>query len=442
MRFLSYSAAVLASMKAAAVLAVLTVAAASLLVSCSGGDGTLQNGNIRGEGRSSVESAAPNDEDPADEDAAGADPAGTDAGKNPERGPDGVLADPGIPPVEFHKKFDTDFGRSTVYFDSIISGGPEKDGIPSIDEPVFEDVQAASQWITANEPVLLLVHEGRTRVYPLQILMWHEIVNDSFGGNPVAVSYCPLTNTAIAYDTRLDDGSELTFGTTGRLRFSNLVMYDRQTETWWQQATGEGIVGRHAGDRLRMLPLAVLPWSEVREYYPDAEVLTRESGYEGWPYGRNPYEGYDSSDGPFLYIGPELDDDGGLIKRVLAVRTDEQIRGYTFERLREKRVITDRLSGRDIVLFWQAGTSSVLDTAAISAGRDVGTAQAYYPEADGRQLNFYRDGEKIRDRETGSEWSVSGLAVAGELEGTRLAPIVSLRHFGFSWQVFESEYSR
>src|SRR6056297_1219919 len=242
--------------------------------------------------------------------------------RSAERGPDGILSDPGIPPVNFYKDFRTDFGRSAVYFDSIIPGGASRDGIPALSLPHFTSVERASEWMDDAEPVLLLRYEGAVRVYPVQILMWHEIVNDRIGDVPVGVSYSPLSNTAIAF-LRKGFGAELNFGTTGLLRFSNPIMYDQETESWWQQATGKGIVGTYAGDQLELLPVTMLPWKEIEDHYGDANVMSRLTGYD-WPYGQNAYEGYDSSDGPFLYVGPDLatevDNEFGLMERVIAVR--------------------------------------------------------------------------------------------------------------------------
>jgi hypothetical protein len=125
----------------------------------------------------------------------------------------------------------TDFSRHTVPLQEVDSGGPPRDGIPPIDHPKFETVTQGDGWLKPQEPVIALSLGGETRVYPLQILIWHEIVNDVVGGVPVLVSFCPLCNTAIAFDRRLD-GRVLDFGTTGNLRRSDLAMWDRQTESW------------------------------------------------------------------------------------------------------------------------------------------------------------------------------------------------------------------
>ncbi len=156
-------------------------------------------------------------------------------------------------------EWQTNFARHTVPLSGFESGGPGKDGIPAIDNPTFETV-AGTAYLTPREPVIELVVKGKARAYPIQILIWHEIVNDLVAGVPVAVTLCPLCNTALVFDRRVR-GRRLDFGTTGNLRNSDLVMYDRQTETWWQQFGGAGVVGRYAGVRLRRVPGRIVAWS-------------------------------------------------------------------------------------------------------------------------------------------------------------------------------------
>jgi anti-sigma factor (TIGR02949 family) len=198
--------------------------------------------------------------------------------------------------VRAQSEWKTDFSRHTVPLEEIVPGGPPKDGIPAIDDPQFVSVDEADRWLSGREPVIVVRHVHETRVYPYQILIFHEIVNDIVGGRPLAVTYCPLCNTALVFDRR-HDGRVLDFGTTGRLRHSDMVMYDRQTESWWQQATGEAILGELAGDRLEPFPAQTMSWNDVRRAYPDGRVLSRETGHDR-PYGRNPYEGYDRTSGP------------------------------------------------------------------------------------------------------------------------------------------------
>ncbi len=168
------------------------------------------------------------------------------------------------PPSGASAEFRTDFGRHTAPYSEILSGGPPKDGIPAIDQPKFVGVDEANAWIKPREPVVFVQVGGDARAYPIQILIWHEIVNDTVGGKPLLVTFCPLCNTAIAFE-RSFDGQVFDFGTTGRLRYSNLIiMYDRQTEAWWQQATGDAIAGELAGAQLAFYPAAMIAWEEFR----------------------------------------------------------------------------------------------------------------------------------------------------------------------------------
>ncbi|MEJ2015401.1 MAG: DUF3179 domain-containing protein, partial [Limibacillus sp.] len=193
---------------------------------------------------------------------------------------------------------ETDFTRTSVDLSEIQSGGPPKDGIPSIDDPRFLPADKI-EGLAGSEPVIGITVNGVSRAYPLRVLIWHEIVNDVIAGVPVAVTYCPLCNAAIVFDRRVED-EVLDFGTTGKLRRSDLVMYDRQSESWWQQFLGEAIVGERTGQRLTVLPARLESFSSFREREGSAEVLV-PTNENLRPYGSNPYSGYDSSSFPFLY---------------------------------------------------------------------------------------------------------------------------------------------
>jgi hypothetical protein len=328
----------------------------------------------------------------------------------------------------------TDFSRHSVPLSEIIPGGPPRDGIPPIDRPVFVTVAQADAWLKPQEPVIHFAVGNDVRAYPLQIMIWHEIVNDEVGGLPVVVTFCPLCNTAIAFDRRAA-GRVLDFGTTGNLRHSDLVMWDRQTESWWQQITGEAIVGALTGRRLAMLPATIVSWEEFRRAYPDGRVLSRDTGYVR-DYGRNPYTGYDRIDQPpFLLKGTP---DGRLppMERVAMVTLSGEDVAYPFSLLREHRVVMDRVSGRPIVVFYQPGTASALDRARIADSRDAGATGVFRAELGGRPLTFtWQDGAFV-DLETGSHWSLLGRAVTGPLTGARLEPVVHGNHFWFATAAF------
>lgn len=333
-------------------------------------------------------------------------------------------------------EWDTDFSLHTVPYSEIRFVIP-RDNIPSIDVPAFVSPDEAAEWLADVEPVVALEIDGDARAYPLQILTWHEIVNDEVGGLPVAVTFCPLCNSAIAFDRRLD-GEALEFGVSGNLRNSDLVMYDRQTQTWWQQFTGEGIVGEHAGRQLEHLPSLLISFADFREAHPEGKVLSRETGYTR-NYGVNPYIGYDTFGGtPFLF-GGKLDDRLPPVERVIAVSAGGVDAAFPLSALQEMSVVNYALGDRDIAVFFKTGTASALDAAVIADARDVGSAAAFDAELDGRRLTFSAADGAIRDAETGSVWSISGKAVEGELAGASLTPLAHGNHFWFAWAAFKPD---
>ena len=254
----------------------------------------------------------------------------------------------------------TDFSKHSVPFDEIMSGGPPKDGIPSIDDPKFVPLAEAKD-LADTEPVVSVKVGDDARAYPLRVLIWHEIVNDTVGGTPVSVTYCPLCNSAIVFDRRLD-GRVLDFGTTGKLRNSDLVMYDRQTESWWQQFTGTGIVGELNGKMLKILPARVESFALFRKRHADGRVLV-----PGNPslrrYGMNPYRGYDTASRPFLYNGalPE-----GIAPMAYVVKVGKE--AWPLALIRERGEVT----AGDLRLRWTPGQNSALDEGEIAQGRDIG----------------------------------------------------------------------
>lgn len=345
---------------------------------------------------------------------------------------DGSLLPPEGPPFRTDD-WSTDFSKRTVEWSSILSGGPPKDGIPAIDEPTFEPASAALERLNEQEPVIVFEYEGEAKGYPLSILIWHEIVNDEVGGKPVSVTFCPLCNASIVFDREFD-GEILDFGTTGRLRNSDLIMYDRQSETWWQQFTGEGIVGRHAGRQLDFLSSQVLSFGDFVELYEDGLVLETPSFRR--QYGANPYRGYDTSSSPFLYDG-EIDERLPALERVVGVDLDGEVTAYSFADASEAGVINDELAGTPLVVLHKDGTVSALDTATIADGRDIGSIGVFNRAVDDLTLTFADNGDgTFSDEETGSTWLITGEAVEGELAGTQLDSILSFDHFWFAWSAF------
>ena len=331
----------------------------------------------------------------------------------------------------------TDFSLHSVPYDEIRSGGPPRDGIPPIDDPKFTTNEAASRWLGDQEPVIIFGLNGDVRAYPLQILTWHEIVNDTVGGVPVAVTFCPLCNAALVFDRRLD-GVIHDFGTSGKLRNSDLVMWDRQTESWWQQFTGEGIVGELAEKKLTSLPSQVISWQAFKAANPQGKVLSRDTGFSR-SYGRNPYAGYDRADNPpFLFDGPV---DGRLLpkERVAFVTVGDKTAAFPFSILEMERAVNYTVNGKDLVVFFEPGTVSALDRSSIEGSRDVGASGVFDTNLDDRKLTFRADGENIVDNETGSVWNILGKATEGPLTGIELAPVVHDNNFRFAVAAFKPD---
>jgi len=258
----------------------------------------------------------------------------------------------------------TDFSKRSIDLKEILSGGPSKDGIPSIDNPIFKPIAEVSD-ISDQEPVISFAINGDARAYPLRILMWHEIVNDTVGGVPVTVTYCPLCNAAIVFE-RTVNGKVMDFGTTGLLRNSDLVMYDRQSQSWWQQFTGTAIVGSMLGTRLKVLPARLASYQNFKKRYANGKVqVPNNPGTRN--YGRNPYANYDRTAYPFLYKG-SMPEGIKPMERVVAFRQNNKLQIYALPLLAKKK----QLKSGDIIVKWSAGQTSALDHARIDKGRDIG----------------------------------------------------------------------
>ena len=271
----------------------------------------------------------------------------------------------------------------------------------------------------------------------LPVFTWHEIVNDVVGVVPVAVTFCPLCNAALVFERTLD-GVILDFGTSGKLRNSDLVMWDRQTESWWQQFTGEGIVGELAGKKLASLPSQVISWKDFKAANPGGKVLSRDTGFSR-SYGRNPYADYDRADNPpFLFDGPV---DGRLLpkERVVFVTVGDKTAAFPFSILEEERAVNYTVNGKDLAVFFQSGTVSALDRRSIEGSRDVGATGVFDPNLDGRKLTFRADSDNIVDNETGSLWNILGKATEGPLTGKELAPVIHDNNFWFAVAAFKPD---
>ncbi len=333
----------------------------------------------------------------------------------------------------------TNFCKHSVPYDEFLSGGPPRDGIPPIDDPKFVDIAAAEEWLDEVEPVIAVEINDDARAYPLQILIWHEIVNDEVGGQPVVVTFCPLCNTALVFHRPSIGNIPLTFGTTGNLRNSDLVMWDRQTESWWQQFSGEAIVGDMTGTQLEFVPTGLISWADFKDRYPEGEVLSQDTGFVR-RYGSNPYIGYDNvNEFPFLYSG-DLDDRLPPMARVLGFQLEGASLAISLDKLIESQTVNVVLNEIPVVAFWKAGTSSAVEAATLAGGRDVGTTGVFLSTVDGQVLTFSANNDgTFSDDVTGSVWNIFGEAIAGDLSGKKMMRLQHHDTFWFAWAAFVPE---
>ncbi len=353
--------------------------------------------------------------------------------------------DPGeLPPsiAALESVWPTNWGKSTIDLSELrvgIGAPDPRDMIRPIDAPVYEGVTEGDQWLEDQEVGILLELGDDAIFYPIRILTAHEIVNDSRDGVPFSLTYCPLCNTAVAFDRRVD-GEVLRFGVSGLLRNSDLVMWDDKTTSLWQQTTGEGIVGEFAGTQLTFIPTALVRWADFKANFPGGDVLSRDSG--PFIYGDNAYVGYTSRSGPYAPFFPgEVDDRYEALSRVVGVRVDGQAKAYPFSVITEEQAVNDEVNGVPLVVFWGApDTADPLDAFTTAGGAAIGTGIAHARTVDGQVLTFSPNGDSTyTDSETGSTWNILGFATDGPLAGSELDPIVHQNEFWFAWAVFNPD---
>jgi hypothetical protein len=310
--------------------------------------------------------------------------------------------------------------KAIVPLDQIVSGGPPRDGIPSIDSPKF--VSAEDAGLQDSDLVLGFNINGDIRAYPLNILVWHEIVNDEVGGTPVAVTYCPLCFTNQVFHRTIDNQT-VEFRTSGKLYNSNLVMYDRTSESLWSQALSQAIVGEHAGKKLERIPFDVAFWREWKALYPESKVLSQDTGF-GRPYGVDPYGNY-YTDPNILFPVSHRDDRLGPKEIVVGLENEGVYRAYPIQQIEDNHIINDEIGDRKIVLmsFYPF------------------MARPYDRSVDGLVLDFEYDGGKVIDTQTSSIWNFEGEAIEGEMKGKQLVRLPFDEGFWFTWVAFHPETS-
>ncbi|MFT6302282.1 MAG: hypothetical protein ACI9XK_001710 [Granulosicoccus sp.] len=332
----------------------------------------------------------------------------------------------------------TDFTKHNIPLSEIESGGIPKDGIPSINRPRLESIKQARKWINENEPVMVVVSGNGARAYPLQILIYHQIVNDIFQGKPIVVTFCPLCHSGLVLSRKVGSKT-LTFGSTGLLRNSGLIMFDRQTESWWQQFIGTAIVGEYTGEKLTIdFSSQLISFGQFAERYPKSKVLSRDTGFRR-KYGLNPFQGYDSIDNTPMMFNDVTDPRLPPMERVLSLSLDDSLKLYPYSSINTKGVINDIVKGIPVVILSGAGYASPLDQTDISKSATVLVVAGYISQVNDTQLTFTKIDGEVFDEQTKSLWNVFGFAVSGSLKGTQLSRIDVGTHFAFAALAFTPE---
>lgn len=348
-------------------------------------------------------------------------------------------------PRNVQYNWNTDTTKRTVELSEITMAVP-RNTFPTIDFPAFISKTEGLNNFFIHEPVISVVINGEAKAYPLNMLTMHEISNDSLGGIPILPTYCPLCNSSVVYDRRLEhNGKEylLDFEVSGMLRNSDMVMADKQTETWWQQLMGYGLVGELAGVELKVIPSLVISVEDFFIRYPDGQILSPETGTDAQErYGMNPYENYDSEDNlPYerYFDHSKLDSRLQPMERVIDVKGSDAYKIYPFSIIAKKGVINDRYDGRNIVIFYKEGAVSVLDNKEIAKSKNIGSATVFSSDIEGQVLTFKKKNNKFVDNETNSVWDITGRCTKGELKGKELNPEPHSNHFAFAWLTFHPE---
>lgn len=310
--------------------------------------------------------------------------------------------------------------KHLVPLEKIVPGGPPKDGIPSIDNPKFVSAAEADGFLSDQEIVFGLFLDGVARAYPSQILVWHEIVNDYVNGKPILITYCPLCFTGAAFERSIN-GQAVEFGTSGKLYNSDLVMYDRKTDSYWSQILGIAIVGELTGYELTRIPLDHITWKEWKKLHPDTEVLSRETGFRR-SYGVDPYSGYYTSS-DILFPVENRDDRLPPKAITYGLEIDGKFKAYLVEDIANLGVINDRIGDKDVLIV----------------GRQGGPSRSFYRNVDNDTLEFEIVNERIFDKQTGSEWNIDGEAISGVLKNKQLEQVVGTVNFWFAWVAFYPE---
>ncbi|MCP4610281.1 MAG: DUF3179 domain-containing protein [Planctomycetes bacterium] len=314
------------------------------------------------------------------------------------------------------------------FFENAVGGGPLPDGIPPHENPTYESVASASEWLDESDRVFVVESQEGVRLYPQPIMVWHEIVNSRFNGRAGALTYCPLVGVAIGYYTDFNE-PETTFGTSGKLVNNNLIMYDRQTGSYWPQILGEAITGPLSTLKLEAFPVYWAQWADAAKAYPDAEVLSRDTGFFK-PYGFDPYGNYPGERGYYftdrlLFSLMHVDGQLGLKELIIGIKTACGMAALPKNSLTmERPVLNLTVADAPVVVFYDEALDTVRTFSRVSGDTVLTFA--------------LRDGNFI-DLNSGSVWTKDGHAISGKWAGSQLNWIESMESFWFAWIAFYPE---
>lgn len=295
------------------------------------------------------------------------------------------------------------------------------DCIPSIDEPTYESTEQAD-WLANDDLVIAIEIDGEARAYPLRILNVHEIVNDEINGHPIAVTYCPLCRSGLVFNRSIN-GSVLSFGVSGKLLNANLVMYDRQTETYWSQLNGTAIVGPLVPARLEIYPNTITTWGEWRAAHPNTRVLSRSTGiYPISTYSGNPYSSFADRERVGFGVS-DVDNRLGSKTVVYGVTIGNTSRAYPEPIVKNKDVINDEVNDVPVLIVEDQTTGGV---------------RVFVREVNGSPREFHAADNRLID-DQGTEWNYTGTALDGPDTGTELRELNSHGIYWFAWSEFHPE---
>jgi hypothetical protein len=336
----------------------------------------------------------------------------------------------------------TDTSKHTVELADLTMAA-QKDELHTLDYPSFIHKSDPKYSFYEYEPVIALTFNGVTKAYPLSILTLYELSNDSIGGKELMITFCPMCNAAVVYNRHIKhDGTDylLDFGVSGILMHNDMVMYDKQTNSWWEQLMGSGIVGKLSGINLEMMPAYLISVKDYFDRFPEGLILSPDNIHLIVDRKHHrPFHHLDhktkSLDTAF-FIPEKIDPRLPPLERVLDIHVDDHITIYPFSVLAHKEVINEVFDGLHFTIFFHKETVSVMDEDKLSHSHKVGSAVAFRSELNGVNYTFHKSGHYFKDDQTGSLWDITGFCREGTLKGKQLWLMPYSNHFAFAFLAF------